>query len=177
MVLVLSLAAALLAGGAWAKKPVKKHHARPAATAKAKPVPAAATRAAPAAATIAVPFAATAGSPSDPNLLTLQTVSGMASAGAPRIALKLMDLYQPDFAADAVGWMSWERERVYIYQSGGDWQAVIGRTQHLPAGVGGWVFRCLLIVAGGCCGAASPRRHQGPGPAAAADMGCRCATG
>ena len=129
MVFVLSLVAALLAGGgAWAKKPVKKH---------ATKAPAAVTRvAAPAATTIAVPFATTVGSPSDPNLLTLQTVSGMASAGAPRIALKLMDQYQPDFAADAVGWMSWERERIYIYQSGSDWQAVIGRAQHLPAGVG-----------------------------------------
>ena len=133
---VVAFAMLLAGGGAWAKKPVKKHHAKPAAAARAKPTPASATKAAPAAVTAAVPYAVTANSPADPNLVTLATVSGIASAGAPALALKLMDQYQPAFAEDAVGWMSWERERIYIYQSGGDWRAVIGRAEHLPKDAG-----------------------------------------
>ena len=124
------LVLALLMAGAWAapKAKAKKHTSRP---------PAAVTKAAaPAAVTLAVPYAATGGQPVDPNIITLATVSGMASAGAPTLALKLMDQYQPAFAADPVGWMSWERERTYIYQSGGDWRAVIGRAEHLPKDAG-----------------------------------------
>lgn len=124
--LILSLALLLSAGaGAWAA-PAKKHKTK---------TPAAATKAVPVAATVAAPAAASA-APVDPNLITLATVSGMASAGAPKLALKLMDEHQPDFTADAVGWMAWERERIYIYQSGGDWQAVIGRAKHLPGDAG-----------------------------------------
>ncbi|HEV2332361.1 MAG TPA: hypothetical protein VGV16_04295 [Gammaproteobacteria bacterium] len=119
IIAVVSLAALLLSAAAWAAPKHKKH--------KTKPV----TRSAPAPSTVAAPAASTT-APADPNLITLQTVSGMASAGAPALALKLMDQDQPDFAADAVGWMSWERERLYIYQAGGDWHAVIGRAEHLP---------------------------------------------
>ena len=121
MIVVLSLAA-LLAGGAYAAKaPKKKAHAKPAAT---KPVPA------PAPSTVPPPV------PVDPNLITLDTVSGMAAAGAPRLALQLMDKYQPDFARDPVGWMSWERERIFIHQAGLQWKEVIDRTGKMPAGVG-----------------------------------------
>jgi hypothetical protein len=65
----------------------------------------------------------------DPNL-TL--VSGMASAGAPRIAVEIMDRDQPDAAKDLVGWMSWERERIYIYQTDQAWKAIIERAGMLP---------------------------------------------
>lgn len=132
---VLCLAVFLLAGAAaWSKPPAKKHKTKaPAAVSKV---------AVPAAATTAAPAAISGAPPADPNLITLATVSGMASAGAPRLAMQLMDEHQPDFAADAVGWMSWERERIYIYQSGGDWQAVIERAKHLPGDAGadfrGW---------------------------------------
>ena len=114
-----TLAALLLTAAAWAAPKHKKH--------KAKPV----VRSSPAPATVAAPAASTT-PPADSNLITLQTVSAMASAGAPGLALKLMDQDQPDFAVDAVGWMSWERERLYIYQTGGDWHAVIDRAEHLP---------------------------------------------
>lgn len=67
---------------------------------------------------------------------TLQDISGFASAGAPHLALQFIDRDQPDFAQDAAGWMAWERERIYLYQSTGSWQAVIARAQHLPAEVG-----------------------------------------
>lgn len=121
------LALCMAAGWAAAPKAKKKHVSKP---------PAAASKAPAQAATPAVPSAATGAQPQDPNIITLATVSGMASAGAPTLALKLMDEYQPAFTADPVGWMSWERERVYIYQSRGDWRAVIGRAERLPKDAG-----------------------------------------
>ena len=66
----------------------------------------------------------------------LQDISGFASAGAPNLALQFIDRDQPVFAQDAVGWMAWERERIYLYQSTKDWQAIIARAQHPPAGIG-----------------------------------------
>jgi hypothetical protein len=57
----------------------------------------------------------------------------MAEAGAPRVALEIMDRDQSDPAKDIVGWMSWERERIYIYQSSHAWKAVIERTAKIPA--------------------------------------------
>ncbi|MDE2090847.1 MAG: hypothetical protein KGJ08_02965 [Gammaproteobacteria bacterium] len=74
-----------------------------------------------------------------PNLsatLTLHDISGFASAGAPNLALQFIDRDQPVFAQDAVGWMAWERERIYLYQSTRDWQAIIARAQHPPTGIG-----------------------------------------
>lgn len=116
------LLAALLAstGAASAKPPAKKPAAKALAKTQKAPLPA------PAAATTPAP---------DPNVLTLDTVSGMAAAGAPRIALGLMDRHQPAFGDDPAGWMSWERERLYIYQTSRDWQAVIDRAGLLPKGV------------------------------------------
>ena len=122
IIAVFSLAALLAAGMAFAAKaPKKKTHAKPAVT-KLVPAPAPSTAPPP----VAV----------DPNLITLDTVSGMAAAGAPRLALQLMDKYQPDFAQDPVGWMSWERERIFIHQASLQWQEVIDRTDKMPAGVG-----------------------------------------
>ncbi|MGE5624744.1 MAG: hypothetical protein ACM3ZT_04270 [Bacillota bacterium] len=116
---VLTLAA-LLAAGAVSGKPAKK---------KTRPKPAVITQA---------PAAATAPTvvPIDPNVADLPAVSGMAAAGAPGLALKLMDRDQPDFTADPVGWMSWERERIFIYQASLAWKEIIARAGKLPAGVG-----------------------------------------
>ncbi|HEY3860013.1 MAG TPA: hypothetical protein VGM47_10450 [Gammaproteobacteria bacterium] len=129
-------------GVAYAKIP-KKTPAKPASTAAApaavsKPAPPPATVAAPNSSTKPVPAAGTSPAPAattavvpaaDPNL-TL--VSGMASAGAPRIAVEIMDRDQPDAAKDLVGWMSWERERIYIYQTDQAWKAIIERAGKLP---------------------------------------------
>ncbi|HEX7965857.1 MAG TPA: hypothetical protein VF651_09085 [Gammaproteobacteria bacterium] len=119
------LAALLAAGGAHAAKaPAPK----PAAAKKAQPKAAAKPtqpKPAPAAATAAPP-------PVDPNLISLETVSGMSEAGAPRLALGIMDRDQPDPAKDPAGWMSWERERIYIYQSSHAWKAVVRRMGKLP---------------------------------------------
>ena len=137
---------AIWASGAFAAhaKSSKKPHAKvpaastaPAASA-VKPVPppatitepVAVTQPAPPSATVTAPAATTAVVPAaDPNL-TL--VSGMASAGAPRIALEIMDRDQPEASKDLVGWMSWERERIYIYQTARAWKAIIGRADKLP---------------------------------------------
>ncbi|HSC47470.1 MAG TPA: hypothetical protein VLG68_05245 [Gammaproteobacteria bacterium] len=126
------LAFALMAAGATNAAPAKKHAAKPASTSQARP---AATRSVPSpAATIptAAPAAATAPTP-DPNFLSLDVVSGMAAAGAPQTALRLMDREQPDFSKDPVGWMSWERARIFVYQGSKHWNTVVQRDQKLPA--------------------------------------------
>ena len=131
----LSLAVLALGTGVATAKPAKKSHPKPAVT---KPAPTAATvippktatMAPPKAATVAAPAAATI--PADPAMAALQTVSGMAEAGAPHLALEIMDRDQPGTAADAAAWMAWERERIYIYQSSHDWKAVIDRVAKLP---------------------------------------------
>ena len=131
------LLCAFLASGAFAAQSKTSKKSKPAAAstvaapaAASKPAAAPVTAAAPVAATIAAPAAATAVVPaSDPNLTM---VSGMASAGAPRIALEIMDRDQSDPAKDIVGWMAWERERIYIYQTARAWKAVIDRTAKSP---------------------------------------------
>lgn len=69
-------------------------------------------------------------------LPTLRDISTFVSAGAPHLALEFIDRGQPDFKQDPVGWMTWERQRIYIYQTIRDWHAIIARAQHLPANVG-----------------------------------------
>lgn len=126
------LAFALMAAGATHAAPAKKHAVKPAAVSQARPA-ATHTVPSPAATTLtAVPAAATA-STADPNLLSLDVVSGMAAAGAPQTALRLMDREQPDFSRDPVGWMRWERARIFVYQGSKHWNAVVQRDQKLPA--------------------------------------------
>lgn len=67
--------------------------------------------------------------------LTLDEVSAVASAGATGLAAQLIAQQQPDFKADPVDWMSWERQRIYIYQSTRQWRLVIARAEHLPDGL------------------------------------------
>ena len=82
-----------------------------------------------------------AGTPSSANAvpqgyaLTLDEVSALASAGATGLAARLIAEQQPDFKTDPVGWMSWERERIYIYQSTSQWQQVTIRATKLPTGL------------------------------------------
>ncbi|MGB9430148.1 MAG: hypothetical protein WCC11_09810 [Gammaproteobacteria bacterium] len=67
---------------------------------------------------------------------SLQDIGSFASAGAPNLALQFIDRDQPDFTQDAAGWMAWERERIYLYQSTRNWQAIIARASKLPADIG-----------------------------------------
>ena len=118
---------ALLASGAIAAQPksAKKSKARtPAAVTAKAPV------AAPKATTVAAPAAATLSS--NPAIAALQMVSGMASAGAPHLALQIMDRDQPGTASDPAAWMAWERERIYIYQTDHAWKSVVARLDQLP---------------------------------------------
>ena len=141
------LATSAFAAQPKAKKPHAKAQAAHTATAPAagtKPAPVSATAVPPKPATAAAPVAATAtpsaGTVAAPAAASapkpdadLTMVSGMAEAGAPRVALEIMDRDQPDPAKDLAGWMSWERERIYIYQSNHAWKAVIDRTGNIPA--------------------------------------------
>jgi tetratricopeptide (TPR) repeat protein len=43
-----------------------------------------------------------------------------------------MDRDQPDASQDIVGWMAWERERIYIYQTARAWKSIIERTAKSP---------------------------------------------
>ncbi|MGB0722368.1 MAG: hypothetical protein ACPGU7_08220 [Gammaproteobacteria bacterium] len=65
----------------------------------------------------------------------LATVMDFARAGAPRLALRLMDVYQPDLAVDREGWLRWERERVTILQLRGLWVELAERLTKVPAGL------------------------------------------
>ncbi|HEX5340799.1 MAG TPA: hypothetical protein VFX47_07950 [Gammaproteobacteria bacterium] len=67
--------------------------------------------------------------------LTLADVSALASAGATGLAARLIEQRQPNFESDPVGWMSWERERIFIYQSTKQWQQVTARIPKLPQGL------------------------------------------
>ncbi|HSN17498.1 MAG TPA: hypothetical protein VLV87_04750, partial [Gammaproteobacteria bacterium] len=124
----------VMASGAFAAS--TKHKPAYAKAAVIKVVPAkVATKAAPAAATVAAPKPATVAAPAaatDPNLVALQMVSGMAEAGAPHLALQIMDRDQPGTAGVPADWMAWERERIFIYQQSHAWKSVIARVDQLP---------------------------------------------
>lgn len=76
-----------------------------------------------------------AGNPPQGYALTLDEVSALASAGATGLAARLIEQHQPEFNTDPVGWMSWERERIYIYQSTRQWQKITDRLARLPGGL------------------------------------------
>lgn len=87
----------------------------------------------------AAPAPAAASQAPAPNLNaapTLEDISGFAAAGAPNLALQFIDRDQPDFKQDPAGWMAWERERIFLYQSTRNWKAIVARAQKLPSGVG-----------------------------------------
>lgn len=84
----------------------------------------------------APPAASHAAAPSLSTTPTIQDISGLAVAGAPNLALQFIDRDQPDFSQDAAGWMAWERERIYLYQSTRNWKAIVARAKKLPTSVG-----------------------------------------
>jgi len=65
----------------------------------------------------------------------LDELSRMAQAGAPDLALRTFDQQQPDAAAEPDAWMRWETERIRIYQTEGNWQAIAKRFAQLPSGL------------------------------------------
>jgi len=65
----------------------------------------------------------------------LSEISLLAKGGTPGLAIALMDRHQPSAEEDPQAWMRWERERVYIHQTQGDWESALGRLRVLPAGL------------------------------------------
>lgn len=64
---------------------------------------------------------------------TLQQIQDLADAGAPALALDLLQQQQPALTDNTDGWMVWERSRVHIYAASSDWQAMATRLQQLPS--------------------------------------------
>ena len=117
LVLAITLLLIALPGFAASKHPHKAAHKK-----APTPAPKAATQAPPAPNLSAVP--------------SLQDIGNFVSAGAPNLALQFIDRDQPDFSQNPTGWLAWERERIYLYQFTGNWQAIIARASKLPAKVG-----------------------------------------
>lgn len=66
---------------------------------------------------------------------SLDQLSDLAAGGAPRLALALLQVQQPDWQEDARSWMEWERRRIQLLAAGGEWQAMDERLGQLPDGV------------------------------------------
>ncbi|MEJ2059740.1 MAG: hypothetical protein P8Y64_04560 [Gammaproteobacteria bacterium] len=69
---------------------------------------------------------------------TLQGPSGMlglAKAGAPGLALGLMDRLTPDPAAQPDQWTDWMRVRIQVLEQAGRWQDLLDQTARLPKGI------------------------------------------
>ncbi len=63
----------------------------------------------------------------------LQEIVNLAEAGAPGLAMRIMDRAQQDIAAASPRWLIWERQRVKIYAANQEWKAMVARLAHLPA--------------------------------------------
>lgn len=62
----------------------------------------------------------------------LAEIQALADSGAPALALRVLDRYQPDASADQAAWIEWERQRVGVLQSSRDWQTLAQRLAALP---------------------------------------------
>ena len=65
----------------------------------------------------------------------LQEARNIADAGAPSLALRMMDRVQQDIHPQVLRWMIWEELRLNIYETNQDWDSVINRADQLPATV------------------------------------------
>lgn len=63
----------------------------------------------------------------------IDEVRAMVRAGAPALALSLLDEAQPAVVEDAAGWTRWERERLAILGRTGAWQRGIDRLAGVPS--------------------------------------------
>lgn len=61
----------------------------------------------------------------------LQEVVKMASAGAPGLALRMMDRVQKDISPKSSLWIIWEKQRLKIYAANQDWDSIIHRVEAL----------------------------------------------
>ena len=63
----------------------------------------------------------------------LQEIVNMAGAGAPGLALRMMDQAQKGLIAQPSRWVAWERQRLKIYAANQDWKGMVARLELLPA--------------------------------------------
>ncbi len=63
----------------------------------------------------------------------LEEVQGLAESGAPGLALRVLDRYQPDAEKDLAAWIEWERQRVAILRQKQAWKILEQRLTELPA--------------------------------------------
>ncbi len=75
---------------------------------------------------LSVPLTAVSAQRSPDELLHL------AKAGAPTLALSMMNRYQPDSATAPAAWTSWERVRLEILREDGRWRDIVNRVKQLP---------------------------------------------
>jgi hypothetical protein len=58
---------------------------------------------------------------------TLDEIDRLVDVGAVSLALRVIDLEQPAYAASAVAWQHWERRRLAILESQQRWPAIVAR--------------------------------------------------
>lgn len=64
--------------------------------------------------------------------IDLVRVEALAKGGAPGLALALLAQHAPA-SDDMKAWVAWERQRIAIYESQQDWDAIAKRARELPA--------------------------------------------
>lgn len=64
--------------------------------------------------------------------VTSAGIERLVRAGAPQLALRLLDRRQAVLPADGGEWLHWERERIHILQGQGDWKSIRQRLQEWP---------------------------------------------
>jgi len=62
----------------------------------------------------------------------LQEVIKIAEAGAPGLALRMMDRVQKELRSELPRWMAWEKQRLKIYAANQHWASIVERVTKLP---------------------------------------------
>ncbi len=64
---------------------------------------------------------------------TVEDVDRLLNTGAVALALRVVEQDQPKYSASPVSWQRWERRRLAVLESRGDWPAVIARVAEYPS--------------------------------------------
>ena len=73
--------------------------------------------------------------------LALQEVIKLAEAGAPGLALGMMDRMQKEMSSQSTRWMLWEMQRLKIYETNQNWEDIIRKLEQLPKNISTENFR------------------------------------
>jgi len=76
----------------------------------------------------------------------LKRIDALVKGGAPHLALGMVERHQPKDNADMT-WTAWERRRLEIYASLGDWDAITRRVRELPPSSNEAFTRDALMMA------------------------------